>query len=71
MRIPVGYVEAVVRFPIYAGDSCEPPWDDFVYEEPGITARGNLGVCRRPCVTLLATAVMGTSACVRCQEVTT
>lgn len=53
MRQPIAFVEAVVRFPLYDGDKIErDSWTDFVYEEPGIHPNGDLGVCRRDCVTV-------------------
>jgi hypothetical protein len=50
----VGYVEAVVQFPIYENDKVEEsqfPW--FIYEEPGIK-NGHLATCRRECKTISA-----------------
>lgn len=52
-RKPIGFVRAVVEFPLYEGDVTErETFNDFIYEEPGITERGELGVCRRDCKTL-------------------
>lgn len=56
-RQPIGYVEATVRFPIYEGDNLESAWDDFVYDEPGITTDGQLSTCTRQCQTLEAHVV--------------
>jgi len=55
-RIPVAFVEAVVRFPLYEGDTRESSWNWFEYREPGITKTGELGTCNRP-VTVLKTEV--------------
>ena len=53
-RKPVAYIQAVVRFPVYAEDHHDDnnSWPWFVYEEPGITKNGELGVCRRQCDTI-------------------
>lgn len=59
-RVPIGYVRAVVEFPLYEGDITERPrgWNDFTYEEPGITPKGDLGVCRRDCKTVSSFVVL-------------
>lgn len=54
-REPIAYLRAVVEFPLYDGDVIDRPpnhWSDFIYEEPGITKDGGLGVCRRECKTI-------------------
>ena len=58
-RKPVAYLRATVEFPLYEGDDMEHEfgWNDFVYEEPGITAGGELGTCRRDCKTLTAEVI--------------
>ena len=53
-REPIGHVIATVKLPLYEGDRTDMNWNDFVYEEPGITDYGSLGVCRRDCETLEA-----------------
>ena len=56
-RAPIGFLRAVVEFPLYEGDSIDRDgarWNDFIYEEPGITPSGELGVCRRTCKTISA-----------------
>ena len=54
-REPIGYLEATVQFPLYEGDSLNSSWNNFIYEEPGITDEGELGVCRRICKVINAT----------------
>ncbi len=55
----IGHIEALVRFPLYEGDKIDrDAWNDFIYEEPGITAKGDLAVCRRECETLSNTLVL-------------
>lgn len=54
-RKQIGYVEATVRLPIYEGDKTSGDFPWFEYVEPGITKDGDLGVCRRECVTVKAT----------------
>lgn len=45
---PIGYVEAVVRIPLYRGDDIEHTcWDWIEYAQPGITPQGTIGVCKR------------------------
>lgn len=56
-RKPIGYVEAVVRMPLYAGDRTDGAWRWFEYAEPGITDGGEIGVCRRPVETINAKVV--------------
>lgn len=53
-RKVIGRVSSVVEFLLYEGDVMvrEGGWNDFVYEEAGITKSGNLGVCKRPCKTI-------------------
>ncbi len=56
-REPIAYLRAIVEFPLYDGDvidRLQSHWNDFIYEEPGITKDGGLGVCRRECKTLNA-----------------
>jgi len=56
-REPIATLRAVVEFPLYEGDLVdrEPDsWNDFIYEEPGVTKDGRLGTCRRQCKTLFA-----------------
>jgi hypothetical protein len=59
-RVPIGFVEATVRFPLYEGDKTTTPggysmtWDWFEYNEPGITETGEIGTCRRKCEVLKA-----------------
>ena len=50
-RTPIGYVQATVQVPLYEGDNLEgsSDFDWFIYEEPGITPDGQLGVVRRKC----------------------
>lgn len=45
---PIGYVEATVRIPVYAGDDLDGSWDWFEYAQPGLTPGGEVGVCKRP-----------------------
>lgn len=54
----IGYVEAVVRVPLYEKDvfSEDSKFDWFQYAEPGIED-GRLGVCRRDCKTVSARVV--------------
>lgn len=51
IRKPIGYAYAEVRIPIYEGDNEDSRsgrlGDWFVFEEPGVTSNGLLGVCRR------------------------
>lgn len=60
MRKPIGVVRALVEFPVYEGDKVDRKcgWNDFVYEEPGIS-NGKLGLCRRECKTISSEVVMG------------
>lgn len=53
-RTPVAFVEAVVRFPLYEGDTRDSDWSWFEYREPGVTPTGELGVCSRPVTTVRA-----------------
>jgi len=58
VRDPIGYVEAIVRFPLYDGDKTDGSWTWFEYAEPGITTKGGLGVCTRQCTTVRAEVVL-------------
>jgi hypothetical protein len=61
-RVPIGYVEAVVRFKVFEGDrvdKTEFPW--FEYNEPSI-ADGKLASCRRECETIKATVHLNHAA---------
>ena len=58
-RQPIAYLIATVRFPLYEGDKIDraggsASWNDFVYEEPGVTRDGQFGTCRRDCETIEA-----------------
>lgn len=60
-RKPIGYVEAVVRLPLYEGDGEgdrleDGSYDWFEYRQPGIK-NGRVGECRRP-VTLVSHKVV-------------
>lgn len=45
-RQAIGYLEAIVRIPLYAGDETPGTWWEFA--QPAITDDGQIGVCRRP-----------------------
>ena len=48
-RVPIGYVEALVCFPLYDGDDIKSSnsFDWFEYHQPSVTNSGKLGECSR------------------------
>lgn len=51
-RKPLGYVTAIVRFPIYEGEEENEAFDWFEFRLPGVDRNSGVGICMRECETL-------------------